>query len=75
MLDDARYNVLELLVEPGELLYALFNDLLRPLVYLVALILDLVGANNVVDRFLSDALHILGIKLVLVVKFCHTYQI
>ena len=75
MLDDARDYILELLVEPGELFDTLFNNLLGPLVYLVTLVLNLVGTNDVVDRLFSDALHILGIELVLVVKLCHNYQI
>ena len=75
LLDNARDYILELLVEPGELFDTLFNNLLGPLVYLVTLVLNLVGTNDVVDRLFSDALHILGIELVLVVKLCHNYQI
>ena len=66
LLDDARDHVLELFVELGEVLDACFDDLLGPLVDLLALVLNLVGTKHIAEVLFGDALHILGVELVLV---------
>ena len=71
MLDDACHNVLEFFLELGKILDAGLNDLLGPLVDSLTLVLDLIGTNDVVDGLLGDALHGLGIELVLVLKVGH----
>ena len=76
LLNDARYNVLELFVELGELLDARLNNLLGPLVHFVPLVLDLIRANDHVNGGLRDGLHLLGVELKLVLKFLgHVRQI
>ena len=76
LLNDARYNILELFVELGELLDAGFNNLLGPLVYLVPLVLDLIRTDDHVNGRLRDGLYLLGVELKLVFKFLgHVRQI
>ena len=71
LLDDACHHVLEFFLELGKILDAGLNDLLGPLVDSLTLVLDLIGTNDVVDGLLGDALHGLGIELVLVLKVGH----
>ena len=71
LLDDARYDILELFVQLREVLNAALDDLRGPLVDLVSLILNLVRTNDVVDSFLGNLLHVLRVKFVLVLKVCH----
>ena len=71
LLDDAGDHILEFLVQLGQVFDAAFNDLLTPVVDFLALVLDLVGANHVVDSFFSDFLHVLGVELSLVFKVGH----
>ena len=72
LLDDASHHILEFLVKLGQVLDARLDDLLGPLVNLLALVLDLVGANHVVYGFLSDALHVDRVELVLVLVVGHS---
>ena len=71
LLDDARYDILELFIQLREVLNAALDNLRGPLVDLVSLILDLVGTDDVVDGFLGDLLHVLRVKFVLVFEVCH----
>ena len=71
MLDDAGDHILEFLVQLGQVLDAALNDLLTPLVDFLALVLDLVGANHVVDSFFSNFLNVLRVELRLVFKVGH----
>ena len=71
LLDDACHHVLELFIKLGEVLDARLDDLLTPLVDLLALVLDLVGADHVVDSFFGDALHILRVEFKFVFKVGH----
>ena len=71
MLDDARYHVLEFFVQLGQILDATLDNLLGPLVDLLALILNLIRADNVVHGLLGDRLHVLRVELVLIFKIGH----
>ena len=71
LLNDARYYILELLVQFGEVLDARLDDLLAPLVDLFSLVLDLVRTNNVVYGFLSNLLNVLRRELQLILEICH----
>ena len=71
MLDDARYHILELFVQLGQILDATLDDLLGPLVDLLALILDLIRADNVIHGLFGDSLHVLRVELVLIFKIGH----
>ena len=71
LLDDARYDILELFIQLREVLNAALDNLRGPLVDLVSLILDLVGTDDVVDGFLGDLLHVLRVKFVFVFEVCH----
>ena len=71
LLDNARYDVLELFVEFGEILDAGFDDLLTPLVYLFSLVLNLVGTNDVVHGFFGNLLNVLRRELQLILEISH----
>ena len=73
LLDDAGDDVLKLFVELGQILDALLDDLLGPLVDLLTLVLYLIWTNNIVNSFFGDALNILRIELILVFKICHFF--
>jgi hypothetical protein len=71
LLDDAGDHILEVLAQLGELLNALLNDLLGPLVDLVALVNEVVAANDSLDSVLSDLGNLLGVEVLIVFEFCH----
>ena len=57
MLNNARYNILGWLVEFGQLLNAVFDDLLRPLVHLLSLV-DSVWIDYALDDVLHDLVYL-----------------
>jgi hypothetical protein len=71
LLDDASDNILEVLAQLSELLNALLNDLLGPLVDLVALVNEVIAANDSLDGVLSDLGNLLGVEVLIVFEFCH----
>ena len=73
LLDYASDNILELLLQFGEIFDARLDDLCGPLIYFLALVLNVLRADDIVDGILSDFLDGLGIELVLVIKFGHSF--
>ena len=71
LLDDAGDDVFEVFAEFGEFLDDLLNNLLGPLVDLVPLVDELGATNNGLDGILSDLLHLLGVEVLIVLKFSH----
>ena len=71
LLDDAGDNILEVLAQLGEFLNALLNDLLGPLVDLVALVNEVVAANDSLNGVFSDLGNLLGVEVLIVLEFCH----
>ena len=71
LLNDASDDVLELFVELGEVFDARLNNLLRPLIDLLSLVFNLIGTDDIVYSFFGDALNILRIKFILVLKVGH----
>ena len=70
LLNHARYNVLHGLLELGQLLDAVLDDLLRPLRDLVAVV-DRVRVENTRDHITHQLLDLGRVELRVVLKVCH----
>lgn len=76
MRDDARHGVLEGLREARQLLDAGLDDLLAPLVDLLLLVDDVVGADDLLDGGLRDLLDLLRVEVLVVrVEVVHLFFI
>ena len=70
LLNNARYNILGGFVEFRQLLDAVLDDLLRPLVYLLSLV-DCVGVDYALDYVLNDLVYLRGVEVLVVLEVCH----
>lgn len=72
LLDDASHDVLEVLAQLCKFLNDLLNDLLGPLVDFVALVDELGATNDSLDGVLCNALHLLGVEVLIVLEISHS---
>lgn len=70
LLHDACYYVLGGLIEFCELFYAIFNDLLSPLVDFLSLV-DSIWVYDTFDHVLNDLIDLRRVKVHVIFEFCH----